>query len=170
MCGVTTWTDDEIVARIREYAAEKQLPPPAPAEAADALEAAVGYPMPPLLRRLYCEVANGGFGVGGEVLALVDTGHDWFSDEESLSYLQPGVAASSNPSHVLPLVTLGCAIWWHVDFSTPEGRMWGWDPHILCKQDRLFPERFTLAEWLTDWLQGNRTFPKPPETAGCPDC
>ena len=73
MSIVTTWTDDEIVTRIREYAMEKQLPPPAPAEAADMLEAAVGYPLPLLLRRLYCEVANGGFGVGAEAVKSNET-------------------------------------------------------------------------------------------------
>jgi len=47
--------------------------------------------------------------------------------------------------------------------------MWGWDPNAHCKRHRLLPE-FTLAEWLTDWLQGGRTFRQPPEVLGCPDC
>ncbi|MER7692999.1 hypothetical protein [Streptomyces sp. NPDC097610] len=67
-------------------------------------------------------------------------------------------------------MTLGCAIWWHVDFSTPEGRMWGWDPNARCKRHRFFVERFTLGQWLADWLEGNRTFPEPPPVVDCPDC
>ncbi|MFF7635796.1 hypothetical protein ACFZB9_21990 [Kitasatospora sp. NPDC008050] len=55
-------TDDEIVAGIREFARANRLPRPAPAKAADAFEALTGFPMQPLLRRIYCEAANGGFG------------------------------------------------------------------------------------------------------------
>ncbi|MER7179791.1 hypothetical protein ABT404_09960 [Streptomyces hyaluromycini] len=67
-------------------------------------------------------------------------------------------------------MTLGCAIWWHVDFSTPEGRMWGWDPNGRCERHRFFVERFTLVQWLEDWLEGNRAFPQPPPVVDCPDC
>ncbi|MGW0184614.1 SMI1/KNR4 family protein [Streptomyces sp. NPDC003362] len=168
-------TDDEIVERVRAYARVHELPPPAPAQAVVEVEAAVGHPMPALLRRLYLEVANGGFGPDGSILSLTDTG-EWYSDEESLLQLvrdwRPASEpeALSHPLHVPPLVTLGCAIWWHVDFSTPEGRMWGWDPNARCERHRFFVERFNLAEWLADWLEGNRTFPHPPPVVDCPDC
>jgi hypothetical protein len=55
-------TDDEIIQRIRDQDTAGELPPPAPPEAVAELEAAVGYPMPPLLKRIYLEVADGGFG------------------------------------------------------------------------------------------------------------
>ncbi|MGJ5748784.1 hypothetical protein FB563_6341 [Streptomyces puniciscabiei] len=55
-------TDDEIIHRIREQDAAGELPPPAPPEAVAELEAVVGHPMPPLLKRIYLEVADGGFG------------------------------------------------------------------------------------------------------------
>ncbi|WP_157875833.1 hypothetical protein [Peterkaempfera griseoplana] len=131
------WTDDEIIARIREFAQANELPPPAPAEAADELEACLGHPMPTLLRRIYCEVANGGFGVDGEVVALVDTGGPWYSDEESLADIclrgpNGPEEQAIDPPHVMPLVTLGCAIWWFVDLRSPHGRMWGWDPIVTC--------------------------------------
>jgi hypothetical protein len=93
--------------------------------------------MPTLLRRLYLEVANGGFGPDGSVLSLTDTG-EWYSDEESLLQFvrdwrpAPESEAPLQPLHVPLLVTLGWPIWWHVDFSTPEGRMWGWDPNARC--------------------------------------
>ncbi|MFJ4985625.1 hypothetical protein ACIP9H_17700 [Streptomyces sp. NPDC088732] len=131
----------------------------------------VGHPMPALLRRLYLEVANGGFGPDG-VLSLTDTGK-WYSEEESL--LRCVREIKSDPEflyllHTPPLMTLGCAIWWHVDFRTPEARMWGWDPNALCERHRFFEERFTLAQWLENWLEGNRTFPHPPPVVDCPDC
>ncbi|WP_063771041.1 SMI1/KNR4 family protein [Streptacidiphilus neutrinimicus] len=171
---MTEWTDEEIIAKIRAYADSKQLPPPAPVEAVAELEAAVGHPMPSLLRRLYCEVANGGFGVDGDVVSLTDNGR-WFSDEESLikihqEWSTPQEQLDLYPNHILPLATMGCAIWWCIDLSTPEGRMWGWDPNSLCERHRLFPEKFTFAEWLADWLQGHRTFPDVPDMPDCPDC
>lgn len=113
--AAVAWTDDEIVARIREFADRNELPPPAPVEAADEFEATVGCPMPPLLRRIYCEVANGGFGVDSGIVSLTDTGK-WYSDERSLLLLYREVSSPhpddevDRPPHVLPLVTLGCGI------------------------------------------------------------
>ncbi|MER5338483.1 hypothetical protein [Micromonospora sp. NPDC002717] len=45
-------TDDGIIQRIREHAPAGELPPPAPPEAVDELEAAVGHAMPALLKRI----------------------------------------------------------------------------------------------------------------------
>ncbi|MFD8760480.1 hypothetical protein [Streptomyces mirabilis] len=124
------------------------------------LEAIVGWPS--LLRRLYLEVANGGFGPSSRGMSLTHTGQ-WFSDEESLLRFVRAAAAHPDPSgpprHTVPLMTLGCAVWWFVDFSTPDGRMWGWEPNARCEQHRLFPERFTLAQRLTDWLEGTEPSP-----------
>src|SRR5688572_7984728 len=48
------------------------LPPlrPAPRSAVEEAEALAGAPLPPLLRRLYLEVGNGGFGPGYALLGL----------------------------------------------------------------------------------------------------
>lgn len=43
---------------------DRPLPARASAEALDAAEASMGVALPPLLRRLYAEIANGGFGPG----------------------------------------------------------------------------------------------------------
>lgn len=43
---------NQIIHRIREQDAVGELPPSAPAEAVAELEAAVGHPMPPLLKRI----------------------------------------------------------------------------------------------------------------------
>jgi hypothetical protein len=165
-------SDDDILDKVRAYAEVHRLPAPASSEAAAELEAAVGHPLPLLLRRLYCEAANGGFGADG-VVSLAPSGR-WFSDEESLLQVHQEWSKDElgdlYPHHVLPIMSMGCAIWWCIDLSTPEGRMWGWDPHRGCQRHYLFPESCTLAEWLTDWLQGNRTFPYPPEPSECPDC
>ncbi|MEU2632101.1 hypothetical protein ABZ641_34650, partial [Kitasatospora sp. NPDC007106] len=74
-------TDDDILQRIRGQDRLGELPPRAPPAAE--LEAAVGHPMPPLLRRIHLEVTDGGFGRWGEVLSPADTAFG-FSDGEPL--------------------------------------------------------------------------------------
>ncbi|WP_033823893.1 hypothetical protein [Kitasatospora sp. MBT63] len=179
------WTDDEIVAEIREIARADRLPPPAPAEAADAFEALTGFPMAPLLRRIYCEAANGGFGPGGGggpgyrrveggVVSLTASKRR-FSNESSLLHLyrewtsQPSAEQQYYPRHVLPLVTLGGVIWWCIDLSSPQGSMWGADENA-CDHHWLAPQNLTLAQWLTDWLRGDPALPVIPPVPGCPTC
>ncbi|MGW5481086.1 hypothetical protein [Streptomyces sp. NPDC004008] len=43
-------------------------------------------------------------------------------------------------------MSLGSAVWWFVDFSTPEGRVWGQEPNAGCERHCFFPERFTSAQ------------------------
>jgi hypothetical protein len=45
-------------------------PPPASPEAVEEAQVMVGYPLPGLLRRLYLEVGNGGFGPGYGILGV----------------------------------------------------------------------------------------------------
>ncbi|GAA1389484.1 SMI1/KNR4 family protein [Kitasatospora putterlickiae] len=161
-------TDDEIIDRIREQARSGGLPLPAPLEAVAELEAAVGHRMPPLLRRIHLEVADGGFGRWDGALSLTE-----YQDEPPVleAYLAWREGYGTDyPTPVVPLLTWGCAIWSLVDFGTPEGRMWGWDPHGSCPRHALFPEPFTLSERLTGWLDGREDFPQPPDRPECPDC
>ncbi|WP_123827092.1 SMI1/KNR4 family protein [Micromonospora globispora] len=163
-------TDDEIIQRIREQAPAGELPPPAPPEAVAELEAAVGHPMPALLKRIYLDVADGGFGRGGEALSLTDTTYS-FSDSDRLlvEYLR-WRERPNHPASVVPLLSWGCAIRSLVDYGTAEGRMWGWDPNVRCLKHALFPEDFTLAERLFGWLDGREDFPEAQAPAGSPDC
>ncbi|MER7334662.1 MULTISPECIES: hypothetical protein [unclassified Micromonospora] len=163
-------TGDGIIQRIREQTPAGELPPPAPPEAVAELEDAVGHSMPALLKRIYLDVADGGFGRGGEALSLTDTTYS-FSDsgrllEEYLSWCE----RPNHPASVVPLLAWGCAIWSLVDFGTPEGRMWGWDPNVRCLEHALFPEDLTLAERLSGWLEGREDFPEAPTPLDCPNC
>jgi hypothetical protein len=158
-------SDEEIIARIRQQ--NSDLPPPAPPEAVAELEGVVGHPMSVLLKRIYLEVADGGFGRWGEALSL--TVPYEFSDsrtlvKEYLEWIEAGPERGYvHPPSVVPLLTWGCAIWSLVDYSTPEGRMWGWDPNGRSLQHALFPEDRTLTERLTGWLDGNdEDFPQAP--------
>jgi hypothetical protein len=153
--GRPAMTDDELVEVVRTRVADRHLPPPAMPEDVAAVERAVGRPMPQLLRRLYLEVANGGFGVW-ECLSLTDTGN-WFSDERDMIEAHRLFSAKDDsdipatPEGVVPLMDRGCCMWTMIDFSTPEGRVWDWDANDCCV---LVPTTLTLARWLTGWLEG----------------
>jgi hypothetical protein len=92
--------------------------------------------------------------------------------EEYRSWIEGGPERGFvHPPSVVPLLTWGCAIWSLVDYSTPEGRMWGWDPSGCCLRHGLFPEDRTLAERLTGWLDGNdEDFPQPSAQTPPPTC
>jgi hypothetical protein len=167
--------EDEIVARVREHVAgSEDALPPAPPELVAELEALVGHPMPRLLKRIYLEVADGGFGRWGNALSFTDEDYR-FSEAGPLIQTYRRWAMTPNyPTPVVPLLTWGCAIWSFVDFSSPEGRMWGWDPNVRrCPRHKLFREDATLAERLVDWLDGRddeERFPWPSSSIVCEDC
>ncbi|MDX6329418.1 MAG: hypothetical protein QOI83_1801 [Streptomycetaceae bacterium] len=62
-------TDDEVVEAVRALAQAGRLPNSATPEAVAEAEEVIGFPLPPLLRRLYLEVANGGFGPDEGILS-----------------------------------------------------------------------------------------------------
>jgi hypothetical protein len=133
---------------------ERLPPPPAPATAAAVTEAeSLAGPLPPLLRRLYREVANGGFGPGYGLLGLRG-GHT--DDGATAVDLRRSEWWPRPPDRLLPVCHWGCAIYSLVDCA--DGHMWAWDPNPLDEDQlpkALFPEQLTLGEWLERWL-GNR--------------
>jgi hypothetical protein len=165
-------TDDALIRAVREQAADRELPEPVCADDVRAVEQLVGHPMPQLLRRLYLEVANGGFG-SWDVVSLTDTG-DWFSDCADIAeaYRDFADPESPLPSGIVPLMDRGGAMWALIDFRTADGQMWDWDPNLCCPEHALAPLGQSLAEWLTDWLNG--TMPDGPypqrelAAEGCP--
>jgi hypothetical protein len=75
-----------------------------------------------------------------------------------------GRSIPNHPPSVVPLLAWGCAIWSLVDYSTPEGRMWGWDPNQHCPDQghALFSEDLTLAERLCGgWTDGRTSRRRP---------
>ncbi|MET7476889.1 SMI1/KNR4 family protein [Streptomyces sp. NPDC005648] len=148
-------TDDELVLAVRAHVAGRGLPGPASVKDVAGFEQLVGHPMPDLLKRMYLEVANGGFGPK-KALSLTDTGH-WFSDRADLAMAYQDFAADPGyppPPGIVPLMDRGCAMWTLIDFRTADGQMWDWDPNLCCLSHALAPLERSLAHWLTDWLRG----------------
>lgn len=146
--------EDQLIDAVRCRVIDRELPPPATSADVAAFEAVVGLPMPRLLRRLYLEVADGGFG-SWDVLSLTDTGH-WFSDHADIAEAYRDFTAKEPPppKGIVPLMDRGCCIWTLIDFRTSDGQIWDWDPSICCLDHALAPVGRSLAEWLDDWLTG----------------
>ncbi|MEU1727555.1 SMI1/KNR4 family protein [Nonomuraea sp. NPDC005692] len=146
-------TEDEIFAAVRASVGP-DLPPPATETAVAEAEEAVGYPLPSLLRRLYLEVGNGGFGPRGGVIGV--RGYDfWASDiypDITASALELRTEPSGRWSGMVQLMDWGCGIASLLDCRDPAGAMWGWDPNRCCFHHALFPQDISFADWLADSL------------------
>jgi hypothetical protein len=136
------------------------LPPlqPAAPEAVAEAEEEIGYPLPSLLRRLYLEVGNGGFGPRQGIPGVrggAAVGWDW-----------PDITAFHRDARaderwqawpwLVPVLDWGCTIMSLVDCRDPDGRMWAWEEGQLIS----LPQRQTLAGWLGLWLQGQLSLPE----------
>lgn len=132
------------------------LPVATPRAIAEA-EEVIGYPLPRLLRRLYLEAGNGGFGARRGILGVsggVPSG-DW----DDLVQLQRAHRADPDPFYPPWLISVfdwGCAIWSLIDCRHPAGPMWSWDgnDHALRRHDQ------AITGWLALWPKCRLTMPE----------
>lgn len=140
----------------------RPLPPPATAEDIAEAESRLSFPLPAALRRVYSEVANGGFGPGWGLNRIIDTRSnaertwscvDHYLDARGDSEIKWQVG-------VLPVNDWGCGIYSAVDITQPHAPM-------LCVVTDLFhepdpedaaraitPLAGTFNEWLQAWVGG----------------
>ncbi|MER6578019.1 hypothetical protein [Nonomuraea sp. NPDC001023] len=153
-------TEDEIFEAIRSDAGPDVLPVASPEAVAEA-EDAIGYPLPSLLRRLYLEVGNGGFGARGGIIGV--RGYEFWRSDIYADITESALAFRTDPCDPRPgmiqLLDWGCAIASLVDCSDPQGAMWGWDPNLCCLDHALFPQDITFASWLAESI--GRDFDEP---------
>jgi hypothetical protein len=160
--------DDALTARAEEIERSMTTPVdrPLPAQASEdqlaAAEGRLGFALPPLLRRLYGEVANGGFGPGPGILGVKGgQKNDHGKTVEDL-YAEMLDAVQENrrwvwPPGVLPIADLS-GVYVCVDAAAPyrvvefdfeeldeEGRDGGWS--------RAFSDVSpSFEDWLAEWL------------------
>ncbi|MFI2371764.1 SMI1/KNR4 family protein [Streptomyces sp. NPDC018833] len=144
-------TDDEVVEALRAVARTRAMPPPAAPEAIAEAEQTIGFPLPPLLRRLYLEVANGGFGPDEGILGVSGgraQGNFW----DIAELYEDGPDPSGRiPAGLVLIYDWGGTIWSLVDFREPAGAMW-------CNHEgEHWPQGITLTEWLTGTTAGTLT-------------
>jgi hypothetical protein len=148
------------------------LPPPATPEQVAAAEAALGVALPRLLRRIYLEVANGGFGPGYGILGIPPSGwgDDRGNDLVRLHEVQRNDPDDDDdgggdrwvwPPTLLAVCYLGDVVYACVDAGRPGAPVLEYDPGDLEWDDDGAPvdegSAFaevspSLAAWLEAWL------------------
>ncbi|MFJ6012851.1 SMI1/KNR4 family protein [Streptomyces sp. NPDC092952] len=144
-------TDDEVVEALRTVAETGTFPPPAAPKDVVEAEKVIGFPLPPLLRRLYIEVANGGFGPDEGILG-VRGGPAQGNLADIAELYEDGPDPSGRiPAGLVPIYDWGCTIWSLVDFRDPAGPMW------CTHEGEHWPQGISLSQWLTGTLTGTVT-------------
>jgi hypothetical protein len=106
-------------------------------------EAGFGYELPPLLKRLYLEIGDGGFGPAGALFPV-----------ERPEGGDPLGAPNRLKQGLWPVCDWGCGIVSLVDCRTGDWRMWGFDPNPGQVDEALFEDEFTFAGWIHRWATG----------------
>ncbi len=136
--------------------------PPLPAPCGEgwlgATEASLGFALPPALRQLYAEVADGGFGPGGGLYSLDALTAKW----RELTAEPVGPQGQAWPRNLLPIAG---ERWDLTCLDRDSGRLVFWDVEELADDEeddpgdaawkRSFqPEAESLDVWLGRWLDG----------------
>jgi len=123
--------------------------PPAAALELDEVERLIGYPLPHLLRRMYAEVGDGGFGP-------YQQGFDSIGDG-SLERTRRGHLAAGAPETWLELAACGCSLHWFTSLTEPGNPVLYYDYERWDDEEGRSPEEHvrhivpSLREWLWAW-------------------
>ena len=154
--------------RVTDGGIHPQKPfPPAAARALQVAERSIGFKLPELLRAIYLEVGNGGFGpaygiVGTEGGALLD-GCTLETCYLNMVKLEEENSVWRWPRHLLPVANYGCGMWSCVDRAYQRLPMLLWDPNNLNPDlegadarmnwgNSFWNQGMSLRAWLKGWL------------------
>src|SRR6266404_6273636 len=130
---------------------------PAPLNVVREAQERFGFPLPPLLVRLWSEVANGGVGPGygiyglegGLTDELVDLPlPDLFLEYRDSPHWIESVGEES-ASRSFPICDWGCCIGSVLDCSLPEGNL-----ILITDKGERIDQGVSFARWIEDWLNG----------------
>lgn len=150
--------DAELVARAERIGAaidtpaSTELPAPAHPSVLDRAESDLGFALPAALRRIYAEVADGGFGPGLGLMPIASV----VATYRELSLSTP--VGQVWPERLLPVVKhdpwFDC-----VDAASPLARVVSWDPEELEEDsdEQAWNDSFSeiapsLEAWLSEWI------------------
>ncbi|MCW2912931.1 MAG: hypothetical protein JWN52_999 [Actinomycetia bacterium] len=137
------------------FKATPREPPYPPVTASELLtaEQRMGCRLPELLRRLYTEVANGGFGPMPGILGIAPAVEEYLKSPKL------------NEPLGFPLIDAGCTTWWYVSLTKPGNSVYLFDWDVWDYPERDSPEVAichtvpTLAEWLGRWADEHDVWP-----------
>jgi hypothetical protein len=128
-------------------------------------EKRLGFALPPLLKRIYSEISNGGFGPGYGLIGLTsgvpdDTGKTGPDIYRLLRSADPVDVNLNWPFGLLPICNWGCAIVSCADCADPGFRMRIFDPNAHDGDDgddwsdSFFEESPSFETWIGAWSSG----------------
>ena len=177
-------TDSALIKALLKHKAEGTLHPNNPCLHGDttpldeatikSVEARLGFFLPPLLKRVYCEVANGGFGDSYGLLGMVggplnEDGRDAVSVYECYRKPDPDDDYWTWPTSLLPICHLGCAMYHCIDCNTSKSPIIWFEPNIHVWgypwNDSFISFCPALSEYLAAWLNGEDLWAKLNERA-----
>jgi hypothetical protein len=128
---------------------ETHLPDLASSDACDLAEQELSVVLPPLLRRLFTEVANGGFGPGYGILGVEgghcdDQGRDLVNAQRFVAAMSRAFKVEWLPT-VVPICQWGAGIWSCIECKSDCGTI------VTLDESGLTFTRHTLNSWLDDW-------------------
>ncbi|MFJ2866593.1 SMI1/KNR4 family protein [Kitasatospora sp. NPDC087314] len=156
----------EVVAAYYADAPRGPLFAPVTLAQVEDVERRLGLRLPELLRRVYTEVADGGFGPDCGLVSLCDgnraPGH--LSDWPSAARARERNRAAGVPESWFELTAGGCSMYWHVSLLAVDNPVllydcdrwvpeWGEDPH-----DGLSYAAESLRKWLWTWADGGNVW------------
>jgi hypothetical protein len=171
-------SDERLIQRLRERNADREhataggihprkASPPVAAQALQIAERAIGFQLPNLLRAVFLEVGNGGFGpeygiVGTKGGAKLD-GCTLETCYQNMVKLENENSVWRWPKRLLPLSNYGCGMWSCVDCEYQKLPMILWDPNNLDAEldgadarlnwgNSFWDQGRSLRIWLEGWL------------------
>ncbi|MGW1534510.1 SMI1/KNR4 family protein [Streptomyces aureus] len=170
--------DDALLERLHALAWGKESMPPSPGllldqpfppltnTEVDIAERSLGYCLPELLRRIYTEVADGGFGPEGGLASLTPrrVPHWHVPDWHCATTIHAKGAEWGAPASWFFLTDGGCTMEWYVSLIAVDHPVllwdadgwepdWGQDPH-----DGLRYAAPSLRQWLWTWADGGNVW------------
>jgi hypothetical protein len=155
-----TRSDEDLIDALRQRARvaprqpvgaveEAKAFPPASGNEVAHVEAQLGFALPSLVRRLYLEVADGGFGPG---YGLFPAGSHASRDGQAETIVEAHAKLSADPRwspRLVPLCDWGCAIWSCLDCRSDDGAI-----VTVAGENDFVNTGHTLRTWLGAWLDG----------------
>jgi hypothetical protein len=138
--------------------------PPLDAKALAKAEARLGEPLAPFLRALYGGIGNGGFGPAYGLLGLIGGARDEAGHDALTLYERNRAKLAEDPlwrwpQRVLPLVHLGCGMFYCADATDDDAPAIWFEPNPHLDgapwDDAFFTVDVTVRELLDSWARGN---------------
>ncbi|MFJ4687330.1 SMI1/KNR4 family protein [Streptomyces sp. NPDC088789] len=156
--------NEQLLRRVRAKAHDDRpwgrtsLPEPLDPTTVARAEAALGFPLPPLLTELYLRIGDGGFGPEYGLLPLLDSS----PAEESSAVAEYLARRERNPDDpdwpwpagVLPISHWGCGMYACVDCLAPQAPVLLFEPNADDADHAWYVDAPGLDTWLRTWLDG----------------